>query len=202
VLDPFWASRTQASRDPWAITLGERQYRWLEQTLAASTARFKLVFVHNLVGGLDGQMRGGVEAAPYYEWGGRNADGSDGFATRRPGWGLPIHPMLVRHGVTAVFHGHDHLYARQVLDGIVYLEVPQPGARNTQSGPSLAAEYHYASGTILSSAGHVRVTVGPGALTGRYVRAWLPASETATRRNGQVDDTWTVLAPGASRQGP
>ncbi len=202
VLDPYWNSLAQASRDAWNLTLGARQHRWLESTLAASRARFKFVFIHNLVGGLDGQMRGGVEAAPYYEWGGRNGDGSDGFASRRGGWSMPIHSLLVRYGVTAVFHGHDHLYAKQDLDGVVYQEVPQPSASNSQSGPSLAAQYHYGSGTIRSSAGHLRVTVSPTGVTARYVRAWLPASETATQRNGQVDDTWTVPAPPAAPAGP
>jgi hypothetical protein len=198
VLDPFWNTTTKPGQDGWSLTLGERQYRWLESTLAASPAGFKFVFIHNLVGGLDGQMRGGVEAAPYFEWGGRNADGTDGFASRRPGWSQPIHALLVKHQVTAVFHGHDHLYARQDLDGIVYQEVPQPSAPNWQSGPGLATQYHYISGTILSSAGHLRVTVSPSGVTARYVRAWLPASETAARKNGQVDDTWSVAAPVAS----
>jgi len=43
------------------LTLGDTQYRWLASTLANSTARYKFVFIHNLVGGLDGQMRGGIE---------------------------------------------------------------------------------------------------------------------------------------------
>jgi hypothetical protein len=140
-------------------------------------------------------MRGGAEAAPYFEWGGRNLDGTDGFAARRPGWNLPIHALLVANRVTAVFHGHDHLYAHQSLDGIVYQEVPQPSAVNSASGPNLAREYHYASGTILSSSGHLRVTVAPEGVEAEYVRAWLPRDETTQRRNAQVDHTWTVAAP-------
>lgn len=192
VLDPYWESARSANSDAWNLTLGERQYQWLTQTLAASTARYKFVFLHNLVGGLDGQMRGGVEAAPYFEWGGRNADGSPGFATRRPGWAMPIHDLLVAHRVTAVFHGHDHVYVRQVLDGIVYQAMPQPSARNFSSGANIAADYHYTSGTIVSSSGHLRVSVSPDQVTSEYVRSWLPRNETATRRNGQVDDSWTV----------
>jgi hypothetical protein len=72
--------------------------------------------------------------------------------------------------------------------------VPQPGAKNFSSGPALAAEYHYASGTILSSPGHLRVTVGPERVLVEYVRSWLPALETPRRVNGQVDDSWTVVA--------
>ena len=97
--------------------------------------------------------------------------------------------------MTAVFHGHDHLYAHQALDGIVYQEVPQPSAKNTQSGANLAKTYHYDSGTIESSAGHLRVTVSPSGVTGEYVRAWLPASENATRKNGEIAHTWTAPTP-------
>ena len=192
VLDPYWNTKTKTNTDGWVYTLGERQYKWLESTLSMSAAKFKFVFLHNLVGGLDGQMRGGVEAAPYFEWGGRNLDGTMAFAQKRPGWSLPIHALLVRHGVTAVFHGHDHLYAKQELDGIVYQEVPQPSARNFQSGAVLATEYHYGVGTILSSSGHLRVTVNPSQVTAQYVRAWLPKQETAQRKNGQVDHAWSV----------
>jgi len=198
VLDPYWNSPAQPGQNGWNLTLGVRQYQWLQQTLSASAAKFKFVFIHNLVGGLDGQMRGGVEAAPFFEWGGQNLDGTVGFATMRPGWAKPIHPLLVQYGVSAVFRGHDHLYAKQVLDGVVYQEVPQPSATNTQSGPTLATAYHYASGTILSSSGHLRVTVSPGGITCQYIRAWLPASETATRKNGQVDDAWSIGIPARS----
>ncbi len=191
-LDPFWNSKTSSSKDGWNLTLGERQYRWLQSVLGTSKATHKFVFLHNLVGGLDGQMRGGIEAAGYYEWGGKNADGTDGFAARRPGWEMPIHALLVKNKVTAVFHGHDHFYARQNLDGIVYQLVPQPSARNTANAASLAADYHYGQGTFFSSAGHLRITVNAGVVTSEYVRSWLPSSETASRRNRQVDDRWSV----------
>ena len=194
VLDPFWNSKTMSSKDPWALTLGEKQYQWLQQTLASSSAKFKFIFIHNLVGGLDGQMRGGIEAAPFFEWGGQNLDGTAGFVQNRPGWSMSIHQLLVKYGVAAVFHGHDHLYAKQELDGVVYQEVPQPSAKNFLSGPTLATQYHYLSGTILSSSGHLRVTVGPTRATVQYVRAWLPVNETSQRRNAQVDDIWSVTA--------
>jgi len=191
-LDPYWSSKVQASKDGWNITLGERQYRWLAATLAASTATYKFVFIHNLTGGLDGQMRGGIEAAPHFEWGGKNLDGTNAFSIMRPTWELPIHQLLLKYKVSAVFHGHDHLYAKQSLDGIVYQEVPQPSALNNSNGPLLSLIYHYASGTILSSSGHLRVTVSPTGVTSEYVRSWLPASENAAQKNRQVDDRWTI----------
>ena len=105
--------------------------------------------------------------------------------------------LLLANKVNIVFHGHDHLYAYQLLDGIVYQLVPQPSANNNSSGSSLASAYHYASGTILSSSGHLRVTVSPTSVTAEYVRSWLPKDETTARKNAQVDDRWTI-----NRKGP
>jgi hypothetical protein len=157
-LDPFWFSpRARRNDDNWFRTLGKEQYDWLKRTLETSKAKFKFVFIHHLVGGTDRQGRGGVEAAPFYEWGGKNADGTDGFAAHRPGWAMPIHQLLRTNHVTAVFHGHDHLYARQELDGIVYQEVPQPG--DPKGSTRSAAEYGYQSGDILGSSGYLRVMV-------------------------------------------
>ena len=168
VLDPYWHAADQRSDERWELSLGNTQYNWLKQTLAASNARFKFVFIHQLVGGIDRQGRGGVEAAAFGEWGGRNADGSEGFQDHRPGWELPIHQLLVRNQVTAVFHGHDHLFARQELDGIVYQEVPQPG--DPHGNTRNAVEYGYRDGTIFGSSGYMRVTVAPDRLRVDYVR--------------------------------
>lgn len=88
---------------------------------------------HQLVGGLDKGGRGGVEAATLFEWGGREKDGRDTFAVNRPGWEKPVHKLLVENDVSAVFHGHDHFYAHQELDGIVYQLVPQPAHRGEGS---------------------------------------------------------------------
>jgi predicted phosphodiesterase len=171
VLDPYWfAERQRGQNDNWKRTLGQAQYDWLRHTLESSRARFSFVFIHHLVGGADAQARGGAEAAPFYEWGGRNADGSDGFATHRPGWPLPIHALFVQTGVSIVFHGHDHLYAKQDLDGIVYQEVPQPGCPGNGKPPRSAAEYGYVNGTILGGSGHLRVKVSPRETAVAYVR--------------------------------
>ena len=171
VLDPFWfAQRQRGQSDNWKRTLGIEQYQWLQRTLEASNARFKFVFIHHLVGGADDQCRGGAEAAPFYEWGGLNPDGSDGFKQHRPGWPAPIHPLLVQNKVSIVFHGHDHFYAKQDLDGIVYQEVPQPGYTGNGKPPRSAAEYGYLSGTMLGSSGHLRVRVTPKEALVDYVR--------------------------------
>ena len=98
VLDPFWYTPRNAAAggDNWNRTLGSAQYQWLKQTLEGSRAAWKFVFIHHLVGGGTKEGRGGVEAVPFYEWGGRNADGTEGFKQHRPGWPLPIHQLLLR----------------------------------------------------------------------------------------------------------
>lgn len=199
VLDPYWNRPEPPEKGgDWDLTLGRRQYEWLKQTLEQSTAKYKFVFSHNLVGGLNmnGPMRGGIEVAQYLEWGGHNLDGTWGFEDARPGWAMPIHQLLVANRVTAFFHGHDHLYAHQELDGVVYQEGPQPSARNLNLG-SRATAYGYTHGTMLGGAGYLRVTVGPEGVRVDYVQSWLPTLESDTRWNGMVADSYTIPAPEA-----
>ena len=196
MLDPYWYS-TEKPRadgaDNWDLTLGEAQYQWLKRTLEASDARFKFVFAHNLVGGMDQNMRGGIEAADKYEWGGNNADGSWGFADHRPGWPMPIHQLLAENGVTIFFHGHDHLFVKQDLDGIVYQEVPQPSYASYDKTDS-AEKYGYTHGEVLGCCGYLRVTVSPAAVKVDYVRSYRPADENAQRQSGQVSYSYTIKA--------
>lgn len=158
VLDPFWFT-TERSREGnnWPRTLGRPQYDWLKRTLEMSRAKFKFIFIHHLVGGEGKEGRGGSEAAKYFEWGGREPDGRDTFAKNRPGWLMPIHDLLVANHVSAVFHGHDHLYVRQELDGIIYQEVPQPG--HPKANARSAEAYGYRSGKVLPGSGILRVRV-------------------------------------------
>ena len=119
----------EASGDRWDWTLGIQQYLWLKHTLENSDATYKFVFSHHVTGGETNYGRGGIDAAPYFEWGGKNADGTWGWDTHRPaseGWECPVHQLMVDNGVTVYFHGHDHMYAREELDGIAYVECPKP----------------------------------------------------------------------------
>lgn len=219
VLDPFW-SQTAGVNTPgtsqdccqknagyWSLTLGTAQYNWLKQTLEKSTATYKFVFSHNLVGGVEaavgggGPMRGGVEAAKYLEWGGYNLDGTWGFSTYRPNLPMPIHQLLVANRVTAYFHGHDHLYAHQSLDGIAYHEVPQPSATNSNLG-TRAADYGYTQGTLLGGRGYLRVTVAPTAVTVQYVETWLPSEQKGALVNGIIADSYTLAPAGGAANAP
>ena len=165
VLDPYSYETTKPGDDGWGWTLGKEQYDWLKNTLETSSAKYKFVFIHQLVGG-DNQGRGGVEMVPYYEWGGKNLDGSDGFSAKRPGWGEPIHKLLKDNGVSVVFKGHDHLYAKQDLDGIVYQTLPQP----SHAGDNLAS-YSYKEGTILGGSGHIKVSISSSKVTVQFIKA-------------------------------
>ena len=194
VLDPYTYTQRKPGADLWGWTLGSTQYQWLARTLSASRARYKFVFTHHLLGGNGSETRGGAAFAPYYEWGGRNADGSWAFDRQRPGWPAPIHQLMVDARVTAWFHGHDHLYAREERDGIVYQEVPQPSLARYDT-PDPAAGYGYVGsvGTnIFPSSGHLRVSVSPTSVRVEYVRSVAPADETSTRRNGAIVHEYTI----------
>jgi hypothetical protein len=198
VLDPFsYTTRKPVKgqeQDSWNWTLGAAQYQWLARTLASSRARFKFVFSHHLVGGNGSEARGGTSFAQYYEWGGRDLDGTWAFDKQRSGWQAPIHKLLAESGVTVWFHGHDHLYAMEQLDRVVYQEVPQPSlARYDQQDPGSGYGYGGTVGdTVFPSSGHLRVTVSPSEVRVEYVRSVAPADETATRRNGTIVHSYVV----------
>jgi hypothetical protein len=172
VLDPFIAEAAKPTDDGWTWTLGKAQYDWLAATLAKSKASFRFVFIHSLVGGKGKDARGGADWSGFFEWGGKSLDGADGFAAMRPGWGLPIAGLLAKYSVTAVFHGHDHFYAREEAGGLVYQEVPQPSAAREQPPTSdFLADNGYSKGNFLPSPGYLRVSVGKGAAKVEYVRS-------------------------------
>ena len=214
VLDPYHYSMTWPSEGGtyggegqdgevggtrWDWTLGRQQYDWLKQTLENSEAKYKFVFSHHEVGGDNPYGRGGIKSASYFEWGGKNADGSWGFSTHRPGWGVdaehpngqPIHQLMVENGVTAYFHGHDHAYAYEKLDGVVYQECPKPDEASPAETSYLVESAadggdHYPNAVKLPASGHMRVTVSP--TTGvkvEYVKTY-PPRQWDQRRDGRL----------------
>ena len=153
VLDPFTYTTSNPKDDGWQWTLGKTQYDWLKNTLSSSTATHKFIYIHHLLVG-NATSRGGVEIAMRNEWGGQNNDGSPGFESNRPGWGKPIHQLLLDNKVGFVFKGHDHLYVKQELDGIIYQTVPQP----SHPGDKLdVKQYGYLSGKGVGGSGFIKV---------------------------------------------
>jgi len=192
VIDPYWHSPVavdsvlgggQKNTDKWAVTLGADQYQWFRNTLEQSRAKYKFVFAHHVNGG----GRGGVELAKSHEWGGYNDKGVWEFAAKRPAWELPIHPLMAKNNVTIFFQGHDHLFAKQELDGVVYQECPIP-ADYTYTAFN---EDAYTSGIKLPNAGHLRVTVSETEVKVEYIRSFLPGDETAGHRNGELAYAYT-----------
>ena len=154
VLDPFTYTTKNPTADGWEWTLGKTQYDWLVETLKNSKEKHKFVYIHHLLVG-DPQSRGGVEIAMKNEWGGKNNDGSDGFAANRPGWGKPIHQLLLDYKVGFVFKGHDHLYVKQELDGVIYQTVPQPSHPGDKINVN---QYGYISGKGVGGSGFLKVS--------------------------------------------
>lgn len=193
VLDPYWYTKPKPdAQTGWRWTLGKTQYDWLKATLEKSTSKFKFVFAHQIVGG-DKDGRGGVEFADLYEWGGKNLDGTDGWAVNRSGWYKPIKDLLEEHRVNIFFHGHDHFFGKQEKDCLIYQETPQPSHPNFQNAGQ-ADDYGYFEGQILPNSGHIRVTVGPDGTKVDYVRAYLPPNENAMRHNRDVSATYFIGA--------
>ena len=216
MLDPYWytmtwpqenstypfggeeSPNTETRGTRWDWTLGIQQYLWLKNTLETSTATYKFVFIHNLLGGIIPYGRGGTEVASYYEWGGYNWDGTWGWDTNRPaadGWTVPVHQLLDQYNVTILFHGHDHFYAKQTLDGIVYQEDPMPAATdgyvgfmNEQTSTQYKSQYpdpadilYYDDAEEYPNSGYLRVTVAPDGVTVEYVRM-----------NGSITTSYTL----------
>jgi hypothetical protein len=195
VLDPFQYTMTKpygtvtgsgedndetVSGDQWNWTLGQAQYNWFKQTLQNSSARFKFVFSHHVVGGQPTvsnpaagpptYVRGGAMAADFFEWGGYEANGTTwGFNTKRSGWGnVSIHQLMIDNGVSAFFHGHDHQFVHEEIDGIVYQLVPGAGMNDFGFDLYDASTYVIPGGN-LASGGHLRVTVTSNNATVAYV---------------------------------
>ena len=103
----------------------------------------------------------------------------------RPGWPLPVHQLLLKNHVTAVFKAHDNFYARQELDGIPYIMVPQPSFAGNDRIRDLE-NYGYKKGTFFGNSGHIRITVGAEKVIVEYVRSQ------PKQLQGQISDEYTL----------
>jgi hypothetical protein len=208
VIDPYWYTTTKpyagggtgetsdpGSSNRWDWTLGLQQFLWLKQTLADSNAKYKFVFAHHMVGGADNYGgRGGAVPANLVEWGGYNVDGVTwGWNANRNValWGSePIEQILVDNHATAFFHGHDHQYAYEIRDGLVFQSLPAAGFSGNGFGSYSLGTYTL---KVLPSPGHLRVKVSPSRVTVDYVTS-APGQGT----NGQVAYSYAILANSTS----
>jgi Secretion system C-terminal sorting domain len=169
----------------WDWTLGKTQYDWLKKTLETSNAAHKFVFAHHN----RGQGRGGAIPATGFELG--DMDGNQyKFDEFRPGWGLPIHQFMVTNGVNIFFQGHDHLFALEIMDGLVYQEVPMPSDTSYQIGVLANADAY--TDLTLDGSGHLRVTVEQDCTTVDYVAAYLPEDTLGAHKNREIRYSYKV----------
>ncbi|HPE58439.1 MAG TPA: metallophosphoesterase, partial [Bacteroidales bacterium] len=220
ILDPFQYTLTKpygtitgsgedndetTTGDQWDWTLGAQQYEWFRNTLENSSAKYKFVFSHHVVGGIltvsgaagtPGYVRGGAEAASYFETGGQNANGTWGFTTERIDSRFgedPIHQLMVENGVSTFFHGHDHQFVHEERDGVVYQLVPSPGMTGYGFDLYDASSYVKTENSVLGNlpnSGHLLVTVSSGKATVDYVRSSISGDGVT---NGEVSYTYDIL---------
>jgi hypothetical protein len=187
VLDAYRYLPDAKPTDLWDWTLGQAQYDWFKHTLEQRKAKFKFVFAHHVLG----QTRGAILWANKYEWGGYSKKGVWEFNNKRLGWAMPIHQLMVQNKVTIFFQGHDHLFAKETLDGIIYQEIPMPSDATYHVGDENVGGY---IGDVLNNSGHVRVTVSNSQVKVDYIRAYLPQDQNEVNINGQLAYTYTVTA--------
>lgn len=170
----------------WDWTLGQTQYLWMREVLENSTATHKFVFAHHS----RGQGRGGSAWATGYEWGGMQSNQYK-FDQYRPGWGKPIQKVFEDTGVDIFFQGHDHLYAKEQLNGVVYQEVPMPSDATYTFGYSANSTAY--TDVTLDGTGHIKVNVTPDCVTVDYVKSYIPGTTGAAgHTNGEIGYSYTV----------
>jgi hypothetical protein len=168
--------------------LGKAQYDWLKRSLEQSEAKYKFVIAHQVAGGggRDADYgRGGEKATHGHEWGANPED----FAANRPGWSSTnsIHQLFLDNGVDVFFHGHDHIYAREEVDGLIYQECPFPAYAGNILGFGTYTDDPPKT-IVKPNSGHLRVTVSPEKATVDYVRAFLPGDGI----NGHIEHSYSI----------
>ncbi len=156
--DPYMSNR------PEGYALGEEQQDWLEETLAGSTSRWKILLAHTLFGG--GGPNFGCMPGRSYARG--NANYVDVPGTDQ----IHIQSLMEAYGVNAYFYGHDHMYSVS--------EYGDSGVKYVLAGTGHESEWtecledRYAPWeVILDEVGHLRVDVNTDSMVIHYIRAAL-----------------------------
>lgn len=186
VLDAYRFYTANAKPRNWDWTIGQQQYNWLKQTIENSKATFKLVFIHHLLG----EARGAATIAKLNEWGGYDKNGTWQFNAQRPGWDLPIHQLLLKNNVNAVIQGHDHLFALENVDGMIYQTTPMPSDSSYVIGVTDNGDAF--TGKIIKGAGHLKFNVNPDSIKVDYISAVLPEDESDTLKNNQTVYSYSI----------
>jgi len=193
VIDPYWSSPVPVDNvfggsskrsNLWDVTHGDAQYQWLKKTLESSTAKYKFVFAHHVLG----TGRGGVELASLWEWGGKDQSGAYLFTQQRPSWPDPIHQLFVKNKVSIFFQGHDHIWVHQNLDGVTYQTISEPA----DPFYALYNSEAYIAGERFPNSGYTKVSVNPSQVKVEYVRTYLQGDETSSKISGKPVFSYTL----------
>lgn len=191
VLDVYRHCDINEKPKNWDWTLGKEQYDWFKNTLESSNSKFKIVMAHHT----RGQGRGGINTAKGFEWGGYSGENATNyqFDENRPGWGLPIHQLMVNNGVNLFLQGHDHVYAKEELDGVIYQTTPMPSDSTYNLG--YIANGAAFDGVVLNGTGHLRFAVNDDCIMVDFVKAFLPQDTIAgLGKNGEIGHSYTIGA--------
>ena len=161
------SGETASARDDVTVvedwTLGPEQFSWMEAVLRGSDHPYKFICCHHAVGG----NAGNDSETLYGRGGGRAA---------KVGEQRLIHEMMQDLGVQIFFHGHDHVFVDEVVDGVHYTMPGSCGAPWKFGRDITGYRRHWAD------SGHGRLTVRPDRATTEFVN-----------QAGQVIHEFTVL---------
>jgi hypothetical protein len=181
VLDPFRYTLVGSTHVPKTAadwTLGKTQFRWLADTLEKSTAQWKVIFCHHLVGGgkIDKAGRSiheGLEEPAYGRGSAREAARQDTEQYR-------IHQLMRKHGAQFFVYGHDHAFCHGVLDDVHYFCCARPTfANNWWKREGMVDSYGRVEiqppekpwiRALLNVLGYTRFSISPDQVTVEWVR--------------------------------
>ncbi len=101
------------------------QYKWLEQVLSGSSEKNKFVFVHH----------------PLYPEKGRGHH-YGGSLDKYPEERDRLESLFKKFKVTIVFTGHEHLYLRKIVDGVMHI-ITGGGGASLYAGEARGGFYHF-----------------------------------------------------------
>jgi 3',5'-cyclic AMP phosphodiesterase CpdA len=154
--DPYMLNR------PEGYALGAVQREWLEDTLAGSSSRWKLIFAHTLFGG----------AGPNFDClpGRAYARGNANFVHTQGTDQIHIQSLMEDYGVNAYVYGHDHMYSVSEYgdSGVQYILA----GTGQEDDWTRCLERRYAPWEVLrNDRGHLRVDVNTDSLIIHYIKS-------------------------------
>jgi predicted phosphodiesterase len=106
------------------------QFKWMEQALASSKQKHKFVFIHHPLYPEKGKGR-------------HHGNSLDRYKEERD----RLQALFVKHRVTMVFLGHEHLYLRKTVDGIPHV-IAGGGGAPLYAGDEDGGFHHYVLVTV------------------------------------------------------